>query len=163
MSFFSFRSNSSKPTYKYTRTPQNYLTFFKNNGLLKEENIGTVFRIEGSGGETAKLKVKKVNDEFKVYSEAGYDVSSSIIQKYIYTDKTNIRGRDGSTRSDTTVNDYIVNMIVVSSGGRKASVKKEICGRLRCIYKIPGSRKEHIKYKGRLITVEDYKNLKKKA
>lgn len=48
-------------------------------------------------------------------------------------------------------------------GGRKASVKKEICGRLRCIYKIQGSRKEHIKYKGCLITVADYKKLMKKA
>ena len=48
------------------------------------------------------------------------------------------------------------------SGGRKVlSVKKEICGKLRCIYKIPGSRKEHIKYKGRLITVTEYKKLMK--
>lgn len=49
----------------------------------------------------------------------------------------------------------------VSSGGRKASVKKEICGKLRCIYKISGSRKEHVKYKGRLITVADYKRIHK--
>jgi hypothetical protein len=49
-----------------------------------------------------------------------------------------------------------------SSGGRKVlSVKKEICGKLRCIYKIPGSRKEHIKYKRRLITVTEYKKLLK--
>jgi len=50
-----------------------------------------------------------------------------------------------------------------STGGRKAPVKKEVCGRLRCIYKIAGSRKEHIKYKGRLIAVADYKKLMKKA
>jgi len=50
-----------------------------------------------------------------------------------------------------------------TSGGSKASVNKEICGKLRCIYKIPGSRKEHIKYKGRLIAVADYKKLMKKA
>lgn len=50
-----------------------------------------------------------------------------------------------------------------TTGGHKASVKKEICGKLRCIYKIPGSRKEHIKYKGRLIAVADYKKLMKKA
>jgi hypothetical protein len=47
------------------------------------------------------------------------------------------------------------------NGGRKASVKKEICGKLRCIYKISGSRKEHVKYKGRLITVADYKRIHK--
>jgi len=55
-----------------------------------------------------------------------------------------------------------------SSGGRKAKaknvvkpspVKKVVCGKLRCIYKIHGSRKEHLKYKGRLITVAEYKKL----
>lgn len=50
-----------------------------------------------------------------------------------------------------------------TSGGSKVSVKKEICGKLRCIYKIPGSRKEYIKYKGLLISVAYYKKLKKKA
>jgi hypothetical protein len=65
-----------------------------------------------------------------------------------------------------------------SSGGRKAKakakanakaknavkpspVKKVVCGKLRCIYKIHGSRKEHLKYKGRLITVAEYKKIMK--
>ncbi len=52
----------------------------------------------------------------------------------------------------------------IHEGGRKAPVvKKEINGRMRCIYKIAGSRKEHLKYKGRLITVADYKKLMKKV
>jgi hypothetical protein len=61
-----------------------------------------------------------------------------------------------------------------SSGGRKAKaktnaknavkpspVKKVVCGKLRCIYKIHGSRKEHLKYKGQLITVAEYKKIMK--
>jgi hypothetical protein len=57
-----------------------------------------------------------------------------------------------------------------SSGGRKAKaknvlkpspVKKVVCGKLRCIYKISGTRKEHLKYKGQLITVAEYKKLMK--
>ncbi len=54
------------------------------------------------------------------------------------------------------------NKNIIISGGRNASVKKEICGRLRCIYKISGSRKEYVKHKGSLITVADYKKLMKK-
>jgi hypothetical protein len=55
------------------------------------------------------------------------------------------------------------NKNIIISGGRKTNpVKKEICGRLRCIYKISGSRKEHVKHKGSLITVADYKKLMKK-
>ena len=60
-------------------------------------------------------------------------------------------------------NDPMLIIKKTSSGGRKASVKKEVCGKLRCIYKIAGSRKEHIKYKGQLIAVADYKKLMKKA
>jgi hypothetical protein len=58
----------------------------------------------------------------------------------------------------------IVHKKDILSGGRKAPVvKKEINGKLRCIYTIAGSRKEHLKYKGRLIAVADYKKLMKKV
>jgi hypothetical protein len=49
-------------------------------------------------------------------------------------------------------------------GGRKKTSKlpkKEILGKLRCIYNVSGSRKEHIKHKGKLITVTDYKKIMK--
>jgi hypothetical protein len=44
-------------------------------------------------------------------------------------------------------------------GGSKS---KEILGKQRRIYKVAGSRKEHVKYKGELIPVSDYKKLFKK-
>ena len=39
------------------------------------------------------------------------------------------------------------------------AVKKVVLGKERCIYKVQGSNKEHIKYKGALIPVADYKKL----
>jgi hypothetical protein len=45
-----------------------------------------------------------------------------------------------------------------AKGGKK-STKKVILGKERCIYKVKGSNKDHIKYKGTLITVADYKKL----
>ena len=39
------------------------------------------------------------------------------------------------------------------------ATKKLILGKERCIYKVQGSNKEHIKYKGALIPVADYKKL----
>lgn len=50
-----------------------------------------------------------------------------------------------------------------NTGGKKSKKlpKKEILGKLRCIYKIPGDRKEYLKHKGKLITVKKYKELMK--
>lgn len=39
---------------------------------------------------------------------------------------------------------------------------KEILGKIRRIYKVAGSCKEHVKYKGELIPVSEYKKLFKK-
>jgi hypothetical protein len=47
----------------------------------------------------------------------------------------------------------------LGGGGSKS---KEILGKIRRVYKVAGSRKEHIKYKGELIPVSDYKKLFKK-
>ena len=46
----------------------------------------------------------------------------------------------------------------IAKGGKK-STKKLILGKERCIYKVQGSKKDHIKYKGALIPVADYKKL----
>ena len=43
-------------------------------------------------------------------------------------------------------------------GGKKIN-KKEILGKVRCIYKKTGDRKEYIKHKGELITVSEYKKM----
>lgn len=48
-------------------------------------------------------------------------------------------------------------------GGKKSKKqpKKEILGVMRCIYKIPGDRKEYVKHKGKLITIKDFKEFMK--
>ena len=51
-----------------------------------------------------------------------------------------------------------------TEGGYKKSSKfktKEVLGKLRRVYRIPNSKKEHIKHKGKLITVSEYKILMK--
>ena len=63
----------------------------------------------------------------------------------------------------------LINQIISHShtieieGGKKSKKlpKKEILGKMRCIYKIPGDKKKYLKHKGKLITVKEYKELMK--
>jgi len=170
--------------------PVTYRDFFLKNNLFNEENKDCSFVLTGEGGNTVKLHILYRNNKYILYTpitDGIVDVSSMTIQ----TKAENvIRGRDNSIMPGTEQRDDIIAELKIikpskfieydnadgrgyiekgwektysrkTTGGRKASVKKEIYGVMRCIYKIPGSRKEHIKYKGRLITVADYKKLMK--
>jgi hypothetical protein len=161
-----------------------YYEFFSRNGLFDIAYKNCEFKLIGAGGDTITLFITKQNGKnilYNPYLNGLIDLSSKIIQT------PEERGRDGGLQPGSLVNDKIVGLKIIKpvtfilagtdgeqepvdgweetygayKGGRKASVKKEICGVMRCIYKISGSRKEHIKYKGRLITVADYKKLMK--
>jgi len=69
-----------------------------------------------------------------------------------------------ATRAAATINSSSYEESIGGFRHKKPSVpqSKEILGKQRRIYKVAGSRKEHIKYKGQLIPVSDYKKLFKK-
>jgi len=54
-------------------------------------------------------------------------------------------------------------LTMTGAGGKvRRHAKKEILGKERCIYKKAGDRKEYVKHKGNLITVNDYRKLMKR-
>lgn len=58
--------------------------------------------------------------------------------------------------------DNDVNPTPMQAGKKsKKQPKKEILGKMICIYNIPGDRKDYVKHKGKLITLKDYKELMK--
>ena len=69
-----------------------------------------------------------------------------------YSDVNGMRGMNPVAAQHLTMTNIRL------GGGSKS---KEILGKIRRVYKVAGSRKEHIKYKGELIPVADYKKLMK--
>lgn len=165
----------------FTNEYLTYKQFFYMNGLFDEKYKGCKFIIEGSEGNNEWGVEVIVNNDYRIIKKDGrwdIDLTDETIERPFQNSNGTI-GTHRDTIGKLTIffpngdkqeyskmekngNERDWNNIP-GTGGRKASVKKEICGRLRCIYKIQGSRKEHIKYKGRLITVADYKKLMKKA
>lgn len=161
--------------------PVTYDVFFKENRLFKYGNDDSIeIILTGKSGMGVSLIVKRKDNIYYIYflNNETRDLKKDYLIYYDKETKTypndiitsfkikNYHSQkvlmEFDRKTMETENDTRL-FIKGSSGGRKASVKKEVCGKLRCIYKIAGSRKEHIKYKGQLIAVADYKKLMMKA
>lgn len=150
---------------KFFNKPVTYGVFFKENNLFKYEGFWldkNEIILTGKSGVSVSLRVVKGNIYY-LHDETLYDLK----EKYL----TYSSGKENKITNDIItslkIKNYYSQKVILdanaqgTTGGRKASVKKEVCGKLRCIYKIPGSRKEHLKYKGQLIPVADFKKLMK--
>ena len=160
----------------FLNQPTSYKTFFDNNteyydNKYKYKNkIFKLFDNDEGGNSSPYLKITQ-----EMIPPTGYN--GKLVKKILIADtnedvslKPQMKIRRVEIYENTDRVNRIeyanslnrINQSLSISGGRKANpVKKEICGRLRCIYKISGSRKEHVKHKGSLITVVDYKKLMK--
>ena len=132
-----------------------YKEFFESNNKVLEMYFGISYFKVNDEDELLQVFKDKDNNQIRVTLKNGDPVND---QKTVTVTKLEVLNIFNEKHTNKTYS-----KTTVTSGGRKVSIKKEICGKLRCIYKIPGSRKEHIKYKGRLIAVADYKKLMKKA
>jgi hypothetical protein len=134
-------------------------TFFNRNNNLAENYKDYTFRLIGNQGSTKDLKIKiNTRRALEIYSIDDDDTELS--SNYIDNSKRKelIKSVELIDKNNQIIYIALNNF---NNGGSKASVKKVVCGKLRCIYKIHGSRKEHLKYKGQLITVAEYKKIMK--
>jgi hypothetical protein len=139
----------------YRNSPSFYVFLKKNNEDIDDENF-TIFSIDN---------MKVIDSEHFSYTpptgkeEEALEVKPNIV-KISIADVT-AESMLSTSYFKTYFEKEALNRTV--PGGKKASKlqKKEILGKVRCIYKIPGSKKDHVKHKGKLITVTDYKKLVK--
>ena len=105
--------------------------------------------------ETLRYIVK--DNKYREYIRNKYKLDDSSSKEQIY--KKLIEHLQKIKSSKLTIDER--DKILEQSGGNNKQYK-EILGKRRRIYKIKGSRKDHVKYKGELIPVSDYKKLVKK-
>jgi hypothetical protein len=145
----------------FSDKPEYIGTFFNRNRINKlvDNYKDYTFRLIGNQGSTKDLKIKiNTRRALEIYSidDNNTELSYNYIdnnQRYELIKRVELIDK----------NNQIIYIALnnFNTGGSKASVKKVVCGKLRCIYKIHGSRKEHLKYKGQLITVAEYKKIMK--
>lgn len=129
-----------------------------NTTILKKKNNGLIKNVTLDDGNVVELEVTY---RFLQNKNGENDIITKL--EIINAPSTSTLEEQGNRYGRINIPEQIDTYIkkTETTGGRKASVKKEVCGKLRCIYKIPGSRKEHLKYKGQLIPVADFKKLMK--
>jgi hypothetical protein len=103
--------------------------------------------------ETSRRRMEEINNEKEAIYNANREKSIAFLAGLDEEDrrKSSIFGKVSRIFNGTNKTER--------KGG--SSQSKEILGKQRRIYKVAGSRKEHIKYKGQLIPVSDYKKLMK--
>jgi hypothetical protein len=162
----------NKAKIKFFDHPVTYGKFFEINDLyrygrgdyLKYPNYVVIILTSNSGQEQ-KLRTRNGRIYFLEGPNQWDELSNTFVEDTIVSLKIeynyNIQDRE-NVILDTKDEGYIGRTeIIETSGGSKASLKKYINGKMRCIYKIAGSRKEYIKYKGHLVSVSDYKKYMK--
>lgn len=106
-------------------------------------------------------EMKVIDDELCYTHADGFNGKEEPIIRCPYIDKIYIADENEANQKEIEI---LINKIInPTTGGKKSSKhqKKEILGKVRCIYKIFGSKKDHVKHKGNLITVTDYKKIMK--
>jgi hypothetical protein len=150
---------SHKESIKRLINISNYKDFIKDTYFDVYFRKGDDTTIYETPEESLNNLIETLRDIVKdnTYIRNKYKLDYSISKEQIY--EKLIEHLEKIKSSKLTIDER--DKILEQSGGNNKQYK-EILGKRRRIYKIKGSRKEHVKYKGELIPVSDYKKLVKK-
>jgi hypothetical protein len=167
---------------------ETFYEFFDRNNLLNDDNLNYIFKISNiqlnikiyiyiyydKNNKIYKIyRIDKKDDNDNIFGLTDLTTSkiSDIIFMSGHEDRywyNNLKIPKNIFRTKKAYDLLSENLFEEDStqyvGGYAKSSKfktKEVLGKLRRIYKIPNSKKEHIKHKGNLITVSEYKALMK--
>jgi hypothetical protein len=163
------RSNTNNSTYGTTLKYEDLLQQLKDRNekaANQLENNIKKDRLERQKQIKEMVKEAKLAIEAKTRAEAEAEARASARASARKSARESRRsGVDIPSRTDT-LNRREINKLLRGSGAflyknNTKSASKEILGKSKRIYKVDGSKKEHVKHKGNIITVSDYKKLMK--
>jgi len=160
-----FTGSTYKPHFFISSTPSNTLIENKVANNIKNNYLNRIKTvIETIDTNINMCKVKNINlsyypvliyinikNDNKAYYQ-GYE-EDYVFCPYIKSEYIDIRTEDGNIFDYEEI--YKEHIFL---GGKK-SIKKELFGKNKIIYKLKGDRKEYVKHKGILITIKEYRLL----
>jgi hypothetical protein len=152
----------------YIEEIKDYGNEFQKSGLNKALNTTAVVGYDSEGNERIKylkdINVYNDGNDGELWKDSILDMNKlntlkHLTTKYVKEHRESLRRAELESSDDDST----------SGGGAmknqevKKCEKKVVLGKERCIYKVSGSKKDYMKYKGKLVPVTDYiKSMKKK-
>jgi len=146
---------------------------FQKSGLMEALNTTAVAGYDSEGNEQIKylkdINVYNDGNDGELWKDSKLNMNKLNTLKHLTTTyvKEHIKGQRESLRREEEESDS--DDSILGGGGmknqkvKKCENKKVVLGKERCIYKVSGSKKDYMKYKGKLVPVTDYvKYMKKK-
>lgn len=157
----------------YIEEIENNDNVFRKSGL--HEALFTIVVVyDSEGKELIKKFLKDIDiyydgNDGELWKDSKLNMNKLNTLKHLTTTyvKEHIKGQRESLRREEEESDS--DDSILGGGGmknqkvKKCEKKKVVLGKERCIYKVSGSKKDYMKYKGKLVPVTDYvKYMKKK-
>ena len=136
-------------------------TYFKVTTSVSSKVVNTqsiIFFIEKKDETLKSVSSKKILDKYTILTQLYIQSASDNPTEMVAVYPTTVTLSGANVNEE---NNKYIQTVIVGGLNKSKTPKKEILGKIRCIYKVPGSRKEHVKHNGQLISVSDYKKLMK--
>ena len=157
----------------YIKYIEQYGNEFQKFGLNKALNTTAVVGYDSEGNERTKylkdINVYNDGNDGELWKDSILDMNklntlkhltTKYVKEHVKEQRESLRRAELESSDDdsTSGGGGMVNQEV-----KKCEKKKVVLGKERCIYKVSGSKKDYMKYKGKLVPVTDYiKSMKKK-
>ena len=141
---------------KAEKEEEEFKKLIKDNNLMAFTSENTL--VPSRNGDKPLINIDIFSDGYdgNLWRHPTYDTTKAETLKKLHEEAMNDFDK-------TNWENFFLGGGMVNQKVKKCEKKKVVLGKERCIYKVSGSKKEYMKYKGKLVPVTDYvKYMKKK-